>query len=83
MKVVLAFLAVIISTVLVAQSNSSGNQSTQPTSAPVVTSSEKIKDKKVHYVEKRTRPVQNSSRGNSNSQNIKKPLVRKSENQKK
>ena len=81
MKIILTFLALVISTALVAQNNSLIKQTTNTVPVTAVSSNEKNKDKKVHYVEKRTKPVQNSLKGNSNSQGNKKPVVRKSENQ--
>ena len=80
MKVILTVVVFLISAVLVAQNNVAPKQVSNSVTSGLVPASEKNSDKKVHYVEKRTKPVQNNSRGNSNSQMNKKPVVRKSEN---
>jgi hypothetical protein len=82
MKVILTFLAILISGVLLAQNGPTAKSVTHSNTSSSVSSDQKNGDKKVHYVDKRTKSVHNNSGGNSNNQN-KKPIVRKSETQKK
>ena len=80
MKIILIGLALIISTALIAQDNPAVKQPVNSASSTSV-SSKKANNNKVHYVNKRTKPVQNNSKNGLNSQNKKKPVIHKSENQ--
>jgi uncharacterized membrane protein required for colicin V production len=72
MKIILIFFLLIISSLVFAQNHEFARQNnTQPLS-------QVNSQKKVHYVEKRTKPVQNKE-----AQAHKKPVISKAENQNK
>ena len=73
-QILFTVLALIISTVMVAQNNSSGKQSTPPTSNQSNSAVLSKDNKKIHYVEKRAKPVQVNSGSKSKVVTQKKPV---------
>jgi hypothetical protein len=79
MRIILAFLGILISGILLAQNGSPAKSGSH---SGTISADNKNGDKKVHYVDKRTNSVHSNSGANSGTQN-KKAIVRKSEGQKK